>query len=306
MDSVETCGVAKHSTKFMPVSGYYYLCGIDSTAYCEPSLSESIISPEYKGAVGVSAKTISEWKDLFKSYAEMAPAAGGSNVSAGWKSVALKTPKKVRSSITDAYADIIIPNKLKAIASQVDDLPTKSHWWEDEGLTDLLSSSLHTFLQDIRSFLLKYDLWLLKPHDLSAGRMDAIAEDLHQLKSFSDEISSKLGRSMLIQGQEFPDIWCGIDYLTSLVLDKAPGPALAELQGIINELQASISGLQTLGTLVSGCESTLYKHSERFKFIHPILLTVQQLGPQVASLSTRCEALENKFQGRHVNAPKTT
>jgi len=33
-----------------------------------------------------------------------------------------------------------------------------------------------------------------------------------------------MGRYMLIQGQEFPDIWCGIEFLTTLVLESPPPP----------------------------------------------------------------------------------
>jgi hypothetical protein len=56
---------------------------------------------------------------------------------------------------------------------------------------------------------------------------------------------------MLIQGQEFPDIWCGIEYLTSLVLEKSPISDFSDLRAIIEQLQASISSLQPLAVAVA-------------------------------------------------------
>jgi hypothetical protein len=153
-----TCGVVKHTHKFKPEVGHYYLQGVDRTAYCEPTFNEAIISVEFKGSVGLSAKSIMEWKELFQAYTEQqgVPASGVKFLD-GLKSIALKTPKKSQTNFPESFSDIIIPGELKAIANQVDDLPTQSHWWEDEGLADVLSSSLTVFLQDVRSFLLKYD-----------------------------------------------------------------------------------------------------------------------------------------------------
>jgi hypothetical protein len=65
-----TCGVAKHANKFQPAAGHLYLCGIDTTAYCEPAFDEAIVPPEFRGAVGLSAKSMTEWKELFQAYAE--------------------------------------------------------------------------------------------------------------------------------------------------------------------------------------------------------------------------------------------
>ena len=85
--------------------------------------------------------------------------------------------------------------------------------------------------------------------------MDTFADDLHQLRSYCEDLSSKMGRSMLIQGQEFPDIWCGIDFLTTLVLDKTPSAGLAELRNIIAELQSSISDTNSLASHVAKYEA---------------------------------------------------
>jgi len=71
-DGAPSCGVAKHSIKFSPSSGSYYLRGVDSTAFCEPSLAQVLVPEEYRGQIGLLAKTMSEWKDVFRSYLEQA------------------------------------------------------------------------------------------------------------------------------------------------------------------------------------------------------------------------------------------
>jgi hypothetical protein len=53
-----TCGVAKHSHKFLPSLRHYYLWGIDSTAYCEPTLSQDIVPEEFRGTIGLTAKSM--------------------------------------------------------------------------------------------------------------------------------------------------------------------------------------------------------------------------------------------------------
>ena len=182
----------------------------------------------------------------------------------------LKTPKKNRAS-SSGFAEIIIPGELKAIVNQNDDLPLQSFWWEEDGLGEVLSTSLFSFLQDLRAFLVKYDQWLLQPHDVTTARMNTISDDLHQLRVFCEDLSSKMGHSMLIQGQEFPDIWCGIEFLTTLVLEKSPSTSVAELRNIINDLQTSIAEMNSLASTVVTCESAIETHEGRFKFLHPIL-----------------------------------
>jgi hypothetical protein len=228
VDGAATCGIAKHSSKFSPSVGCYYLRGVDSTAYCEPGLPQAFVPEEFKGQFGLTAKTIAEWKEVFQSYAEQASGTTVTESVDGLRSIILKMPKKVRTP-SSSFAEIIIPGELKSIVNQIDDLPNQAYWWEEDGLAEVLSSSLFSFLQDVRSFLLKYDQWLCQPHDVTTARMDTIADDLHQLRIFCESLSSKMGRSMLIQGQEFPDIWCGIEFLTTLVIDKSPAAGVSEL-----------------------------------------------------------------------------
>jgi hypothetical protein len=141
--------------------------------------------------------------------------------------------------------------------------------------------------------------------DVSAAWIDTVAKDLHQLRFVCEAPSSKMGRPMLIQGNEFPDIWHGVEYLTSLVLEKSPSSDLASLKAVIDQLQGLIISLQSFGTVVTECETTLATHSERFKFIHPMLMLINQLGPQVASLLTRCETLEHQLQTIESAVPHT-
>jgi hypothetical protein len=298
-----TCGVAKHANKFSPSAGFYYLRGVDTTAYCEPALNQAIIPEAYRGEIGLATKTITEWKEFFQAYLEQASGFDTSKSAAGLRSIILKTPKKTR--VPGSYfADIIIPGELKNIVNQIDDLPSQSFWWDEDGLNEVLSSPLFSFLQDLRSFLIKYDQWLLQPHDVATARMDTFADDLHQLRSYCEDLSSKMGRSMLIQGQEFPDIWCGIDFLTTLVLDKTPSAGLAELRNIIAELQSSISDTNSLASHVAKCEAELEIHEGRFKFLQPILQAAHKCGTQLPVVITRLDALEDAFnRGRQASSP---
>jgi hypothetical protein len=286
-----TCGVAKHSHKFIPSHRHYYLRGVDSTAYCEPTLSQDIVPEEFRGTIGLTAKSMTEWKDVFRAYAEDISQGSPLQARLGLPSIVLKTPKKDRNN-GDSFANIIIPTELRAMANQVDDLPGSAFWWEDDGVLDVLPSSLVSFLQDLRSFLLKFDQWLLHPHDISTARMDIIADDFHQLRLFCQNLASQMGRSMLIQGQEFPDIWCGIDYLTTLVIDKSPSAGLADLRSIIGELQASISDMTSLSATVAKCEADILHHAGRFQFIKPILLSANTLAAQLPVLTSRLDVLE--------------
>jgi len=107
---------------------------VDSTAFCEPSLAQVLVPEEYRGQIGLLAKTISEWKDVFHSYVEQVTDVTNIQVMAsdGSKSLMLKIPKKNHAS-SSGFAEIIIPGELKAIVNQIDDLPSQSFWWEKDG-----------------------------------------------------------------------------------------------------------------------------------------------------------------------------
>jgi len=135
-----------------------------------------------------------------------------------------------------------------------------------------------------------------------------ISDDLHQLRIFCEDLSSKMGRYMLIQGQEFPDIWCGIEFLTTLVLEKSPSTSVAELRNIINELQTSIAEMNSLASTVAIRESAIETHEGRFKFLHPILQAAHRCVSQLPILTNRLDALETAVaRGRNANvAPQST
>jgi hypothetical protein len=131
-----TCGVAKHANKFSTSVGFYYLRGVDTTAYCEPALNQAVVPEEYCGEIGLTANTIAEWKDVFKAYAEQASSIAINKSVDGLHSIILKTPKKTRVS-GSSFAEIIIPGELKNIVNQIDDLPSQSFWWDEEGLNTI-------------------------------------------------------------------------------------------------------------------------------------------------------------------------
>jgi hypothetical protein len=251
-----------------------------------------------------------KWREVFQAYAEEFSQNSPSLTSpllprTGFPSIVLKTPKRTKT-LGDSFATIIIPNELKAIVNQVDELPSQALWWEDEGIADVLPSSLVSFLQDLRYFLLKFDQWLLQSHDVTTARVDTITDDLHQLRVCSQDLASQMGRPMIIQGQEFPDIWCGIEYLTTLFLDTSPSAGLSDLRNIIGELQTSISEMTALFATVSQCEAAISHHDERFQFIKPILLSVNNLITQFPAFIARLEAVEAGLRRGGLTAPQAT
>jgi hypothetical protein len=68
--------------------------------YCEPAFNEELVPSEYKGAIGLSCKSIAEWKEVFRAYAEQSTGNFGTKTLDGPKSIALKTPKKKQGQMS--------------------------------------------------------------------------------------------------------------------------------------------------------------------------------------------------------------
>jgi hypothetical protein len=178
-----------------------------------------------------------------------------------------------------------------------DELPIEQ-WWNEEDDASLLPGGLFQFLRHLLGFITKYDTWLLQPHDIVLGHIERIEEDIHQLHFHCEGINSKLGHSVCIQGLDFPDIWSAVDFLASTISEIDGKVALApEMTTLVEKLNValdSIKSLQTLQTRCQALEDSVLKFDGRFKFIHPILLSFNELSNTVQGVLTRLSHLEDR------------
>jgi hypothetical protein len=220
-----TCGVQKHSSKFTPSDLHFYFRGQDSTAFCEPCYSESIVPEEYRENILTTTKTFDEWKQVFSDYLEYesqdnavsAQATATKLIFPDPMKLALKTPKKPLGQVAQSLASdfvSIIPPEIEAIKEQAF-LPSRSHWWVEDAEDSIMSSSLFAFLTKLRMLLVKFEDWLVEPLDTLAKRTRSVEDDLHTLKSHCSGLQSAVGHPVSIANQEFPDVWCAIEFLSS-------------------------------------------------------------------------------------------
>lgn len=189
-------------------------------------------------------------------------------------------------------------------------LPKEQFWWDEEEDVSLLPSSLFSFLRYLRGFLVKYDQWLLQPHDIVVNRVGRMEDDIHKIRGYCEGLNSKLGRPICIQGTEFPDIRCAIEFLASAIAESngldaisLDLPALAKQVG---ELYDSVQVVTLLKEQFTRIEQDIAKYDGRFTFIQPILLSVSDLSNQVHSALARIMTLKLCPQVMRQNLPSDT
>jgi len=208
-------------TKFQPQEDHYYFRSKDGVAFCEPCFSQSIVPEEYRPNMLITTKTMEEWKQVFADYAAEAnvrpSVASGSTTKYLFPNPArleLKTPRKAQPFNQAGYS-VDIPVELEEIKNQSDDWTPTDWWWDQEDSSALSSPSLLAFLQNVRSFLLRYDVWLQEPSELFSHCMDTVEGDLHRLKQHCDALQLSLGRPITLRDSEFPDVWSAIEFILS-------------------------------------------------------------------------------------------
>jgi hypothetical protein len=301
-----TCGVTKHGTKFEPQLGHFYLRGNDLTASCKHRFDEAIVPEEFRRNIWTTVKTVEEWKQLFMDYLHDATNQGGQGLGTTRfvfpdpEKFALKTPKKV-PLFEGEFPAVTVPSELLDIKEQSRFLSENQYWWEEDDATSILPTPLFNFMKLLHSFLIKYDSWLVEPLDVLTLRADTIKGDLHKLKLNCDTLQLAIGRSLSLQGHDFPDIWSALEFVTTNSF--GPNVDLEGIQQNISTLQASLSRLSCLpGTCdelllkVESLEKLGAKHDSRFNTIHPILLAVKEL-------TTNFHCLEWRVSSDHVIPP---
>jgi hypothetical protein len=297
-----TCGVLKHSSKFEPVLRHFYFRGLDSTAFCEPCYSEDIVPQEYRANILSTAKSIDEWKQVFSDYEEDAIGTTLPSREAPTPFVfpdpmklTLKTPKKpsFQAETLNPPRDsvVVIPPEVDAIKSQAF-LPARSHWWSEDVDDTIMSSAMFSFLTNLRLFMTKFDDWLVEPLDALSKCASSVEEDLHTLKLHCAGLQSALGRPISIADNEFPDVWCAIEFLSSSIVNEV---SLTSVHGTLQTAELYLTSLHshveqlahdTVRDLdqLAGIKECLAKYDNRFKAIHPMLTLVKDIGGRLDTL----------------------
>jgi hypothetical protein len=184
-------------------------------------------------------------------------------------------------------------------------LPEEHYWWEEEEDVSPLPASLFSFLRDVRGFLIKYDQWLLQPYDILSNNVGSMEEDLHKIRSYCEGLNSNLGRPICIQGAEFPDIWCAIDFMASIIVDTHGGMAY-DIPTLIRQVEELNDSLKIIGKLqmqLNKIDHEMIEYDGRFTFIQPILLSVSDIVKQLKAAFTQITALESHPQLGQRTAP---
>ena len=295
-----TCGVSKHGSKFEPKLGHFYLRSNDTTAFCEPCFSEDLVPEELRGDICTTTKTIEEWKQLFTDYLHDAGNQSGQAAGATRflfpdpEKFALKTPKKI-PLFEGEFPAVTIPSELADIQAQARDLAAEQYWWEEDESTSILPTPLFTFMKLLRGFLVKYDQWLVEPFDVLTLRADTIEGDLHKLKQLCDTLQLSIGRSLSLEGNDFPDLWSALEF--AVTSSNASLEDLSGIQQTIQAIQASVTQLDhvpkscdNLKVRIGLVEKLLSTHESRFTTIHPILLSVKNLKQKFQEMEQRMAA----------------
>jgi len=304
-----TCGVGKHVSKFGPDPDFLYLRGNDATAYCLPAFSQHSLPPEILVDVKSMTKTNQEWKELFAKYQDPDQPQGLTDL--GVAKLALKTPKKARSAAVPDLPSVYVPDGLKEISMQADILAEEYHWWTTNDDDSLLPGSLMQFLRDAREFLANYEQWLVEPHEVASSRLALVEDDIHQMKNFCDGISGNLGRPISFQDMDFPDAWCAIEYIGSMISSSTSMAEMQRIKGSIDQMQQDFSrilpiadgwhdhtrAMEAVRTSVKTLEAEVSTHTSRFTFMQPILLQIGTITANLTVLTAKVDALQPSLTG---------
>jgi hypothetical protein len=288
-----TCGVTKHAVKFDPKADHFYLRSNDATAFCEPCFPVSIVPTELRDIFKTTPKTIEEWKIIFAEYLRE-NSGQFTQVDEATRYLfpdpekfALKTPRKV-PLFEGEFPAVVVPSELVDIKDQNCYLADEQYWWNEDDSTSLLPTPLFEFLKKLRSFLIKYDQWLVEPFDVMSLRFDTVEGDLHKLKHHCETLELAIGSPLSLQGSSFPDLWSAIEFASSLTTGSE---SVGNLAQSVEELKLSFKTLNDFPAKFSDFDKKLMElgnlcatYDARFQRIHPILLSVRDLQSKFMAL----------------------
>jgi hypothetical protein len=193
---------------------------------------------------------------------------------------ALKTPCKV--PFEGDFPAVVVPSKLLDIKDQSLVVAPEQFWWEEEDSSSFLPTPLFSFLKLLRGFLIKYNQWLVEPLDILTLRLETVEGDLQKLKHYCEALEFAIGRPLSIHGDEFPDLWSGLEFLAAGT-GFSPGQLVNLNQGL-SAIQVDVGRLSALFPKVAGIDTRLNDvktlcdtYDARFTRIHSILVSVKDL-----------------------------
>jgi hypothetical protein len=279
----DTCGVGRHARKFKPQLGHLYLRADIDTAFCQPCLPMALVPPEFVLGVLETKKTIQEWKEVWADWEQTAKDASANDaiqaeaLTMEESRIQLKTPLR-RGRDDSLDPTFIVPElpELRVILNQQFTVLEEQSWWSAEGKPEGLDTSLWAFLVALRSLFLRFDQWSTEPMENFANNLSSVEEDLLRLKSAGDLLFSQVGKPVPLLNVEFPDIWCALEYLSTVIQDKLEGTlgieSIREIQQELMRLQALIQPVGQAFTAIKKLEEDINKFDGRFNVIQPLLL----------------------------------
>lgn len=121
-----------------------------------------------------------------------------------------------------------------------------------------------------------------------------VEEDLYQLKACCEGHSIKLGRPVMIQGTDFPDVWCALEFLSNQEHSTSQISS-QELQNFVDQLRIIQGVCDQFGPLVETLkqlEMICATHESRLALIRPMLLSVKQMDTELKDTVCRLDEIQ--------------
>ena len=153
-------------------------------------------------------------------------------------------------------------------ASEADRL----HWWDNPDLPE----DLVRFLRQLRSAVVRVDEeWSKSLVDVGKN-LEVVNDDLQTLGRACETLRNMVGRPVALQGHEFPDIWCALDFLGTTMQERHEETSgvnpreLEVLRDQITDMDRLVAEVQTLSPAVDAAQQTLEMHGRRFDIIKSV------------------------------------
>jgi hypothetical protein len=206
-----TCGVIQHAAKFQPTPATFYVRGNEFVAFCSPSFPVDVVPANKLDSVIKAKNTVADWSSLFKEFVDFRDASSV-NLYLGYDvSVPLKTPAKAKNSTAESDGfQLYMPAGLEFLSME----DTANGQLSEEATS--LPKDLQTFVRNVRAFLMDYKQWWRTPLNDVFDALNNTKGDLHSLKHACERIRISIGRPIVIDGLDFPNVWLALEHVAML------------------------------------------------------------------------------------------
>ena len=299
-----TCGIKTHGSKFKPELNMFFTRASDSTAYCHPAFPMALLSSEDLSALTTMKKSITEWNSFFQSKEDLKK--DNVQIKRGLDvKLVLKTPTPSKRSPASRM-ELPVPFKIfsESLEADTDELP----WWNPSDPT-VLPPSLLEFLRNTHTFLANYSSWWEAPLLRVAEKIDLVQDDLSLLQSVCERLRCDIGKPVLIQGTDFPDIWCALEFIGSILLEKYDLPRMNRQ---LEDVSATLAGVQLrfndavkMMEQVEELQSMVHQHQDRFDAIRPLLLQIKDLNGKYQVIADQLARSEKTYKAPVLGRPSS-